>query len=130
MNNFNPTELGAWLVIAAAVMFMIRNGMGLVNDLRGKGPIPPYHEQFADRHLTDSRIKRVEAEVQQMRDDFNSRLTAMRTESRTQYDSIMVAGEERARLIHERINSIPQQIIQTLKDTKGLLDTHYRGDNS
>jgi flagellar biosynthesis/type III secretory pathway M-ring protein FliF/YscJ len=110
IESITPDALWEWLLCLCIVMIMVRQGMLLYREARSPEPTPPYYRQFADRVETDERIK-----------DLKRQINDVRQENKKQCERLLEAGEQRAKDLHDRINEIPAQVIQTLRDTKGLL---------
>jgi len=115
-----PTDIGKWLVCAAAIFLIINQVMLVIDRFRGKEPMPPYHQQFAPKRETDKRFKAVQKRIEEL-----SR------KQQENYDKLIAAGSQRSKDIFGRINDVstslgdridqvPKQVIDLLRSARDL----------
>jgi hypothetical protein len=97
-------EIGAWLVPAAAVLWIVVQVRSLFTGRTSEKREVTFGDQFVTKescaasHVSnDERVTRVEIEIREIR-----------TQMRSDRDQILAAGDDRARRLHIRIDNLGQ----------------------
>jgi len=95
-----PGSIETWLLAAAAIVAIANQGIGLFKNVKNSPQFIQLSEQFTTRSSFHKH-----AELNRLAHDrIESRVAALERKLEHDKDEIIAAGEERARLIHDRIN--------------------------